>query len=459
MAELNRAIGLRETLDQFDRIRDRLPPSYWETLKQLSDAESLRFRRPGPQVEAEIGRLELRLTELETKAGLGASTSGGYLAPAKAPVSVERIQAALRPAEVLFSFHCGSENAYLWAIGPHDFEFHRLGSTGRLNARVAAFRSAVTASRAAEAQSLGEALFEDLFGRVGSALRRQPDWLLRVDGVLFELPFAALVEPAAGQAPVYLIERHSVRLLPSAALLLGGEGEAWRGPMVALGDPIYNHADPRRAPGAAGILQRFFGRTRSLEMARLAGSGRELELAAASYRSFQAPPILLTGPQATISALRQALAQRPSVLHLATHVVPSAQEGAVGQIVLSLGPAGAPELLGVREISVLHAPLQLVVMAGCSSGSGKQLPSEGLWGLTRAWLRAGARRVVATSWPVLDSSGELLRAFYRRWGELERGSFPPPERALQWAQIEMIRSQGWKSRPAHWAAYFVVSRN
>jgi CHAT domain-containing protein/Tfp pilus assembly protein PilF len=456
MAELNRAVGLRETLHQFDRIRDRLPPEYWETLKQLSDAESLQFREPGESVKGRIERLRLRLTELETKAGLADRSPGSGPAPA----SAERIQAALGAGEALFSFHLGAERAYLWAVTRRQFEFHRLGSAAGLAERIAEFRRAVTGSRDSETRGIGQALFSDLFGRVGRAILLQPDWLLLVEGALFELPFAALIETSAGRPPAYLIERHSVRLLPGAAMLLTPEQEAWRGPMVALGDPVYNYADQRRERRAGLLLERYFDRTPRLELARLAGSGRELERAAAAYHAADAAPILLTGPRASLGALREALARQPAVLHLATHVVPSAQDPAVGQIALSLGPAGAPEVLGVTEISVLRARPQLVVMAGCSSGAGKQLAGEGLWGLTRAWLRAGARRVAATSWPVMDSSGELEQSLYRQLGRSERGSFSrPPERALQLAQIEMIRSRGWKSRPAYWAAYFLVSRN
>ena len=99
-------------------------------------------------------------------------------------------------------------------------------------------------------------------------------------------------------------------------------------------------------------------------------------------------------------------------------------------------------------------------MSGCSSGSGEILPGEGIRGLTRAWLRAGAHNVAATLWPTPDHSGELLQSFYRHLGSVtEEGFSEAPEKALRLAQIDMLRSRTWRSRPGYWAAYFVVSRN
>jgi CHAT domain-containing protein/Tfp pilus assembly protein PilF len=460
MAEINRAIGLRETLGEFDQIRDRLAPEYWETLKRLSDAENLLFRTQSEAAKAQVRRLRLRLTEHEIAAGLAIPATARFRS---SPVTAGNVQGALGPSEALFSFHLGRSDTHVWAISRERLEMHCLGSTARLGPRIAEFRRAVAGSSPDEVTALGAALYRLFFGGASEEILRKPDWLLLVDGVLFELPFAALVESGPNEEPVYLVERHSLRLLPGAAMLLAGGGETWRGPMLALGDAIYNRADVRwQSPEPERVLGRLWRprMARGVEMARLAGSAREIERAAASYRAGGAPPILLAGPQASVRAFQEALEWEPSVLHLATHVIPSADNPAVGQIAMSLGPEGAPELLGMDDISALRARPQLVVMTGCSSGAGELLAGEGLWGLTRAWLRAGARCVTVTFWPVADHSGELLQAFYRQLGGAGPGGFAVrPERALQLAQKEMIRSGNWRSRPAHWAAFFVVSRN
>jgi CHAT domain-containing protein len=242
--------------------------------------------------------------------------------------------------------------------------------------------------------------------------------------------------------------------------------EPWNGPLVAVGDPVYNTADSRWNPPAAGkdwrdwlrLLPGLSGAPKApaAPLNRLAGSAREVRMCAKAYGG-ERPPVVLTGPSASFAALRSALAARPSVVHLATHVVPSPGGEPSGQIALSLSPNGSPELVGPAAVASLEARAGLVVMSGCSSGSGEVLPGEGLMGLTRAWLRAGVRDVAATLWPTTDSSGEMLRVFYDQLSrdELTRRA---PEKALQLAQAEMLDSGTWRSRPVHWASFFVVSR-
>jgi CHAT domain-containing protein len=74
-------------------------------------------------------------------------------------------------------------------------------------------------------------------------------------------------------------------------------------------------------------------------------------------------------------------------------------------------------------------------------------------GLTRAWLAAGARAVVASHWPTLDDSGTLFVLFYKHLRETPGAG---PAVALQKAQQDMLRAGGWRSYPQYWATYFVV---
>ena len=110
------------------------------------------------------------------------------------------------------------------------------------------------------------------------------------------------------------------------------------------------------------------------------------------------------------------------------------------------------------DVQIESAPLEpswsgLVVLSGCHSAEGAQLPGTGLLGLTRAWLMAGAESVIGSNWAMPDESGALFGALYRNLSGERGGS---PATALRAAQMEMIRSGGWRARPGYWGAYFVV---
>jgi CHAT domain-containing protein len=80
-------------------------------------------------------------------------------------------------------------------------------------------------------------------------------------------------------------------------------------------------------------------------------------------------------------------------------------------------------------------------------------PGAGLMGMTRAWLMAGARAVVATEWSTPDDSGVFFSRFYRH---LKRSEARDPAEALRAAQVETLRSADWRSHPGFWAAYFAL---
>ena len=77
-------------------------------------------------------------------------------------------------------------------------------------------------------------------------------------------------------------------------------------------------------------------------------------------------------------------------------------------------------------------------------------------GMTRAWLMAGARAVVATRWSTPDDVGVFFGRFYRR---LRSSETRDPAIALQAAQIETLRAGDWRSQPRFWAAYFAVGND
>ena len=116
-------------------------------------------------------------------------------------------------------------------------------------------------------------------------------------------------------------------------------------------------------------------------------------------------------------------------------------------------------MLNPSEIVLLSGSPHLVVLSGCASGAAPAIPGEGLMGLTRAWLINGAAAVTASYWPITDDDGELFLAFYKNLSEYRPARAHTAAAALRAAQLDMLRSNGRRSDPRYWAAFFVIGRS
>jgi CHAT domain-containing protein len=140
------------------------------------------------------------------------------------------------------------------------------------------------------------------------------------------------------------------------------------------------------------------------------------------------------------------------IVHFATHGLLDTTYPERSGLVLSLvDEAGQPQdgYLRLQEIYNLHLSADLVVLSACRTALGRRLAGEGLIGLTRGFMHAGAPRVVASLWQVDDSaSAVLMTRFYR--GILQDGLRAAD--ALRRAQIGMSRDPRWAA-PFYWAGF------
>jgi CHAT domain-containing protein len=151
------------------------------------------------------------------------------------------------------------------------------------------------------------------------------------------------------------------------------------------------------------------------------------------------------------TALSKELAQY-RIVHFATHGLLDNEHPELSGLVLSLvGPDGKPQdgFLDLQDVYNLTLPADLVVLSACETGLGKEISGEGLVGLTRGFMYAGASRVVASLWKVDDvATSELMAEFYK--GMLSHGLAPAS--ALRQAQLAMLKRSRWAD-PYYWAAF------
>lgn len=374
--------------------------------------------------------------------------------------TLRTIQRSLTREEALISLYFGTQSLYLWALTPETFEFHRLTASRQIITLAREFPRAVESS-APNRDLVGSELYLALFGELSANVRRKPHWTLTADDALFDVPFSALavgnpqIVKQKGQ-PVYLMEEHSTERIPSAMLLARPARKLVAGAFLGIGDGVYNTADSRwtsthRQTSAAA-------RAASPELARLPGSGKELIACAREWHG--STSVLFTGLGATCTALEGGLAMRPSVIHIAAHVIEPESSREQAFIHLGLSISGQQQILTGSDIAGFNVAGSTVVMSGCGSASLASLQSVGILGLTRAWLIAGASAVVGSRWATPDDTGELFQAFYRELrNRCDRGADGRVTGAsLQQAQQQMLRSSTWRSNPSYWGAYYVVGK-
>jgi len=139
------------------------------------------------------------------------------------------------------------------------------------------------------------------------------------------------------------------------------------------------------------------------------------------------------------------------LLHFATHGLVDPRRPEMSGLILSLIDRNGRRqdgYLRLGDIYKMKLSADLVVLSSCESALGKDLEAEGIIGLPRGFLYAGAKSVIASLWKVNDeATAKLMAALYTR---IQKGE--TPSSALRGAQLEMLQDRQW-SNPYYWAAF------
>jgi CHAT domain-containing protein len=142
------------------------------------------------------------------------------------------------------------------------------------------------------------------------------------------------------------------------------------------------------------------------------------------------------------------------VIHIATHGLLNAERPQFTGLVLSLvGNKTEDGFLRTDEVFNMRLGSPLVMLSACETGLGKEKRGEGVMGLTRAFMYAGAPTVGVSLWSVADkSTADLMTDFYKRLlGPTPTG----PAGAMREAQLAMIGAKKY-SAPFYWAPFVLV---
>jgi CHAT domain-containing protein len=471
VSETARARSLLELLaDARADIRGEIPPQLREQERVL-DARLESQRREQERVlkrahtaaeadamERTLENLRLEREELQSRMRASSPSYAGLTRPS--PLSLEEIRAqVLDPSSVLVEYFLGEERSFVWVVSSTGLTSARLPPRADVERAAAKlYRDWSAPGALDDGHSAAGALSRMVLAPVARALRGKR-LLIAPDGALAEVPFGALPEPGSTRA---LLEAHELVTLPSASALavLRTPRPAATKPsfeVAVLADPVFSADDRRgRANGSIAVASLSPDLVRSLEDTGL----RQLEPLAATRREAEAIAAH-AGPGRTFTALGfqasrpTALGEdvaRSRVVHLASHALLDAKRPELSGIVLSLvDESGKPQdgFLSMADLYRMRLAAELVVLSACRTGLGKQLRGEGLLGLTRGFMHAGAPRVVASLWKVSDqATAELMDRFYRAL-LVDRLS---PAAALRSAQLS-LRGQRRFAAPFAWAGF------
>lgn len=440
-AEQDRLWSLRALIPVPNDWRTRLPDTYWDLLARYQTIERTLLANPSSPLAGQASALQSELQHIQAAAARASnSRTDGESALAHA-------SRVLDADSVLLSFYITQSGGWLWAVDRHGVDVYPTPRLETLKAAVTEFAHAAR-NGDADAVELGRDLYKLLFGSVSPRFLSHQKWLLELDGPLFDLPFAALVvgntDRKGKNEPIFLFESKILQAIPGA-LMLEPRTAFGSGPFLGVGDPIYSPADSRYQGDRA---------RHEIVLPRLPATAVELEACSRAWNPAHAH--LLTGTNAGLTTVREALQSNPSVIHFATHIVTAPGDHSSGLIALSLDRTGAMGFIGPAEIAAYTLTPSLVVLNGCHSSQGEALPGAGLMGLTRAWIGAGARSVLATRWDIPDEAGaRIMVEFYRT---LRAWPGRGPAFALQQAQSGFLKSRASAHTAQVWGAYFVLGR-
>jgi CHAT domain-containing protein len=467
-------------------------------------------------LEKKLDELEKKYDEIENRI---ITESPQYAAlTANKPLSLADIQQkVLDDNTVLLEYSLGAKISYLFAVTrtgtsvfklPAKAEIDKLATDLRAQLVPTTLRrSLVGTDVAGEQRGLGlvqePAANVEAFATASNALYKaavEPAakvigvkrMLIVADGALNYVPFEALVKTPGGTdyaSLAFLVKWNEIVYAPSASVIAairegGGSTVKASSNVLVVADPIFNADDSRlkgikvaqSTEGERGLglaldsaIKDFTvsgdassassGRVR---LKRLPGTRDEAEEIRKIAQAGGAKPDVWWDLGASEENITGRDVTNYRIVHIATHGFLNVERPQFSGVVLSLvGNTTSDGFLRTDEIFNLKLGSPLVMLSACETGLGKEKRGEGVIGVTRAFMYAGAPTVGVSLWPVDDNStAELMTDFYRRYLGTGAAVGTPATpvsaaAAMREAQIAMIEGKKY-SKPYYWAPFVLV---
>lgn len=415
----------------------------------------------------------------------------------------------LNENEVLIEYYLDEVHLYIMSITAEDVEIFVLEHDINLEGKVGAFRRAIKRRDRAGFYELGHELYNLLIRPALPAIHDKAKWIVIPHGILNYVPFEALLSKPVKEDNDYVMARyvihdHELRYNYSASIestiqrkraniemsrdnlwefdfygvapvFEDGLSEDFLSAEVFSGqrrsDPLYSLAESnfRWLQDASDSTQKTVYEqyidslltTSQYPWGFLPQTRQEIKditrLFKQDYswkeRLFGNRALAILDDDATEFALKSMDLSNRRFIHFATHGVVNEAEPALSGIIMAQDTTGGEDsVLHLGEIYNLELNADLVVLSACETGLGKLVDGEGIVGLTRGFMYAGARSLLVSLWRVEDSSTrKLMKLFYEN---LLSGM--PKAQAARNAKLSLMRLDPVYSIPYYWSGFILV---
>jgi CHAT domain-containing protein len=352
-----------------------------------------------------------------------ANKAAALLSPGAAPR-----QLAKELHASLLVYWVGQNHSYLWVVTPAGLSTFLLPPKSQIDPVVKKYRQAILDGHDVLAgdHSGGEQLYAMLVAPARDLIPGNSRVILLPAESLSGVNFETLIAPDPG--PHFWIEDVTLSTASSLAMLSNANRRAFRQErsLLLVGNPEPANPDFPRLLQAPAEMQRISGHFP------------------------QAKREVLEGSKATPAAYLASNSDRFAYLHFVTHGTASNTQPLESAVILSR--EGDSYKLYARDIVKHPLTAELVTISACNGAGTRVYAGEGLVGLSWAFLRAGARHVIASLWEVSDSSStpQLMDELYQG---LDRGE--DPATALRKAKLSMLKSNAHTvfAKPFYWAPF------
>ncbi len=494
---------LKKKQDNLDRQQEIA-----QELTGVSVAEGEDKDKPSTEkLETELETLSVEYDNIENQIRAASPKYASLTAPQ--PLSLQEVQQkVLDDKTALLEYSLGADASYLWAVTPSSVALFKLPARSAVDSQAQALRAELIPAKlqrriagidVAEA-TRGLSLTTDptnagpaaSFATTSNALYKtavEPAMkivgdkriLVVADGGLNYVPFEALVTatgPTDYPSLAYLVKTNEVVYAPSASVIAVIRQQSAKPAgknMLIVADPVFNSSDPR-AKGAAGASAQAGADTRGLslssavtdvaapagasapatglQLARLNGTRVEAQQISALAKASGGTADVWLDLEANEGKVATMDLKKYRVVHIATHGLLNAERPQFTGVVLSLvGNKTGDGFVRTDEIFNLNLGSPLVMLSACETGLGKEKRGEGVIGLTRAFMYAGAPTVGVSLWSVADkSTADLMTDFYKRLLATPDAS---PSASMRAAQIAMIDGKKYAA-PFYWSPFVLV---